>query len=586
MKFLRNLLAAILGSLIAFGIAFFMFMIFISLFSVEEVITVRSNSVLELKTPDRIKDYTGTNDPSDPFAGLFESEQGLDEILHAIEVAKKDEKIKGISINSNYIIAGIAQVQALRRALADFKESGKFIYAYGDFYAQKDYYLASVADSLFLNPVGVMEFKGLAAEVLYFKDLQEKTGVKMEVVRHGKYKSAVEPFLSNEMSEENRMQISELINSVWNSMVSEISESRDISNEDINIIADTLGARNPEYAVSSGLIDEILYYDQYEDRLKQATGTDLEDDQNSISLSDYIQVSNGKNLRRGKDKIAVIFAQGEIFYGEGDKDFIGQGILVRALKRARESESVKAVVLRVDSPGGNALTADIIWRELMLTKQEKPLVISVGNIAASGGYYLAVAGDHIFAEPTSITGSIGVFGTIPNVKELADNIGINAEQVGTNKNSVDYSVFEPMSDDFRSYIEESIESTYNTFLERVAQGRDLTIEEVDELAQGRVWSGQEALDNGLIDELGGLEDAIQEAATMAEIEEFGVRKYPRYKSDFERFMEDMGGASSKVSESIIEQEVGSETYDIIKEIRTALQQKGIQARMPFSIKIH
>ena len=584
MKFLRNLLAAILGSLIAFGIVFFMFMIFISLLSIEEGITVKNSSVLQLRTPYPIKDYTGTDD-TDPFAGFFDAEQGLDEILHAIEVAKQDDKIEGISISSNYLMAGVAQTQALRRALDDFKDSGKFVYAYGDFFTQKDYYLASIADSIFINPVGIMDFKGLSAEVLYYKDLQEKTGVKMEVVRHGKYKSAVEPFLSNEMSEENRTQIKELISSIWNSVIDEISESRDLSMADINTIADTLGARNPEFAVESGLVDGILYYDQYEERLKEATGTSADDDQNYISLSEYVKASGGKKIRKGKDKIAVIFAQGEIFYGEGDKDIIGQGIMVRAIKKAKENESVKAIVLRVDSPGGNALTADIIWRELMLAKEVKPLVISVGDVAASGGYYLAVAGDKIFAEPTSITGSIGVFGTIPNISGLAGNIGINAEQVGTNKNSVDYSVFEPMSDEFRAYIKEGIESTYQLFLERVAQGRNMDKDEVDKLAQGRVWSGTDAYELGLIDELGGLGEAINEAAELAELEEFGIRKYPRYKSDFERFMEDVGGASSQIRESFIEQEIGTDAYEIIREIRAAVKQKGIQARMPFTIKI-
>ena len=585
MKFLRNLLAAILGSLIAFGIVFFMFLIFISLLNVEEVVTVKNNSVLEFQTPYPIKEYTGT-DEADPFAGLFDSEQGLDEILHAIEVAKEDDRISGISMNSNYLMAGIAQTQALRKALFDFKLSGKFVYAYGDFYTQKDYYLASVADSIFINPVGMAEFKGLAAEVLYFKDLQDKTGVKMEVVRHGKYKSAVEPFLSNEMSEENRTQISELINSIWNTVIADIAQSRSLTSEELNRIADTLGARTPEFAVANGLIDGILYQDKYEERLKEASGTALDDDQNYISLTEYIDVSNGKKLRRGSDKIAVIYAQGEILYGEGDKNIIGQGIMVRAIKKARENDDVKAIVLRVDSPGGNALTADIIWRELMLAKQEKPLVVSIGDIAASGGYYLAVAGDKIFAEPTSITGSIGVFGTVPNISGLAGNIGINAEQVGTNKNSVGYSVFEPMSDDFRNYVEEGIESTYQVFLERVATGRAMEIEEVDELAQGRVWSGSDALENGLIDQLGGIDAAIWEAANLANLDEYGIRKYPRYKSDFERFMEDVGGASSKIHESLLEQEIGTEAYEVISELRAAIKQKGIQARMPFTIKIH
>ena len=574
-----------MGTMIAFGIMFLMFLIFISLLNVEEVITVKNNSVLELRTPYPIKEYTGT-DESDPFAGFFDSEQGLDEILHAIEVAKEDDRISGISINSNYLMAGIAQAQALRKALFDFKLSGKFVYAFGDFYTQKDYYLASVADSVFINPVGIAEFKGLSAEVLYYKDLQDKTGVKMEVVRHGKYKSAVEPFLSNEMSEENRTQISELISSIWKTVISDIAQSRSLTSEELNRIADTLGARTPEFAVANGLIDGILYYDQYEERLKEASGTDLEDDQNYISLTDYIDVANGKKLRRGSDKIAVIYAQGEILYGEGDKDRIGQGVMVRAIKKAKENEDVKAIVLRVDSPGGNALTADIIWRELMLAKQEKPLVVSIGDVAASGGYYLAVAGDKIYAEPTSITGSIGVFGTIPNISGLAGNIGINAEQVGTNRNSVGYSLFEPMSDGFRDYIQEGIESTYQVFLERVATGRDMEIEDVDKLAQGRVWSGADALEYGLIDHLGGMDAAIWEAANLANLDEYGIRKYPRYKSDFERLMEDVGGASSEIRESFLEQEIGSEAYEVISELRAAIKQKGIQARMPFTIKIY
>ncbi len=584
MNFLRNLLAAILGSLIAFGILFFMFMIFVSLLSAEEVVTVKKNSVLELQTPYPIKDYAGMDETS-PFIGFFEAEQGLDDILHAIDVAKDDDKIEGISINSNYLMAGIAQTQAIRRKLQEFKQSGKFVYAYGDFYTQKDYYLASIADSIFINPQGVMDFKGLSAEVLYFKDLQDKYGVKMEVVRHGKYKSAVEPFLSNEMSEENRTQIRELMQSIWNSVAGEIAESRDMDIEQLNRIADTLGGRKPEFAQESNLVDGMAYYDQYEASLKAATGIDPSEDQDFISLSEYMKNASGKKLTRGKDKIAVVFAQGEMFYGEGDQNVIGQGLMVRTIKKVKENEDVKAVVFRIDSPGGNALTADIIWRELMLLKEEKPLVISVGNIAASGGYYMAVAGDKIFAESTSITGSIGVFGIVPNISGLADNIGINAEQVGTHENSVDYSVFEPMSDKFRAYREEGIAATYELFLDRVAEGRNLSVATVDSLAQGRVWSGTDALENGLIDELGGLDAAIEEAVKLAEIEEYGIRKYPKYKSDFERFMEGMGGAGASTSEAILEKELGAETYEIINELRTAIKQKGIQARMPFTIKI-
>lgn len=569
----------------AFGILFVMFFILVSLIgNDDDSVKVKNNSILEIQLQRPISDYTGSND-LDPFSGIFEESQGLDEILHAVTVAKDDERIKGISINNNFIIAGLAQTQTLRKALRDFKDRGKFIYAYGDFYAQKDYYLASVADSVFINPVGALDFKGLSSEVLFFKDLQEKTGVKMEVIRHGKYKSAVEPFLENEMSDANRAQISELIQSLWNSMVSEIAIGRGISEENLNIIADTLGGRSPKYAKTNGLIDGVVFYDEYENILRNALSVEERDKINYINIDDYTKYSNKKVLRSGSDKIAVVFAQGEIFYGEGGPDVIGQGIINEALIKAREDKNVKAIVLRVNSPGGSALTSDIIWREVELTKAVKPVVVSMGNVAASGGYYIAAGADKIYAEPTTVTGSIGVFGTIPNVTELAKNIGINAEQVGTNVNSVDYSLFEPMTDEFRNTVQESIEGTYRTFLERVSAGRNITMEQADSLAQGRVWSGVDAKRLGLVDELGTLEDAIAAAATMAELGEYGIKKFPKYKSGFERFMEDLNGASAKTKEDILRDEIGNEAYSIFREFKSAMEQKGIQARMPFMLNI-
>ena len=584
MNFLRNLLAAILGTLVAFGMLFFMFLIFISLANAEEGVVVKNNSILELQTKYPINDYTGTTD-ADPFAGLFEKAQGLDEILNAIAIARTDDRIKGISINSNFILAGISQTQAIRNALQEFKSGGKFIYAYGDIFLQKDYYLASVADSIFINPVGSLDFKGLAAEVLYFKSLQEKTGVKMEVVRHGKYKSAVEPYLEDEMSNDNRTQIKELLSSIWGSMMNDIALDRNLETADLNVIADTLGGRNPSYAQASGLIDGVIYQDEYEALLKQATGIGEDDDLKYIGLSDYVKEANKKQRYKGKDKIAIIYAQGEILYGEGGPNYIGQGLINRALVRAREDNNVKAIVLRVNSPGGSALTSDIIWREIELTKKEKPVIVSMGDVAASGGYYIAVGADKIFAEPTTITGSIGVFGTIPNMSELAKNIGINAEQVGTNKNSIDYSIFEPMSTSFRSVIKESIETTYETFLSRVATGRNISVAKADSLAQGRVWSGVDAVRLGLVDEIGGLDEAVAEAAAMAGISTYGIRKYPKYKSNFELFMEDLSGAKVRTKEFFIENELGGEVFDVLKEVKSAMEQKGIQARMPFTLHI-
>ncbi|MFT5736022.1 MAG: protease-4 [Maribacter sp.] len=585
MNFLRNFLAAIIGCLVAFGIVFIMFFVLISLLGGDEdAVTVKDKSVLELQLQRPIADYTGS-DELNPFAGIFESPQDLDEILHAIIVAKDDERIEGISLNNNFMLAGLAQTQAIRKALGEFKSTGKFIYSYGDFYTQKDYYLASVADSIFINPVGVLDFKGLSSEVLFYKDLQEKTGVKMEVIRHGKYKSAVEPYLENEMSDANREQIKELIQSLWNSMVTDIAIGRGVSEADLNIIADTLGGRSPKYATQSGLLDDIVFFDQYEQKLSNALSLSEGADINYIALDDYATYSNKKKLKTGTDKIAVVFAQGEILYGEGGPDVIGQGIINKALIKARDDKNVKAIVLRVNSPGGSALTSDIIWREIELAKKVKPVVVSMGNIAASGGYYIAAGANKIFAEPTTITGSIGVFGTVPNISELAQDIGINAEQVGTNANSVDYSLFEPMSEAFRNQVQESIEDTYATFLERVAQGRGISVGQADSLAQGRVWSGVDAKRIGLIDELGSLEDAIAAAADLAEIDTYGIRKYPKYKSGFERLMEDLEGASLQLKDKIITEEIGEESYRVLKDLKSGMKQKGVQARMPFILNI-
>ncbi|SHJ78717.1 protease-4 [Arenibacter nanhaiticus] len=585
MKFLRNLLAAIIGCLIAFGILFVMFLVFAALIgNSEDSVLIKNNSVLEVQLQSPIKDFVGKDD-SNPFAGLFEDTKGLDDILHAIEVAKNDDKIKGISIRSSVLMAGLSQTQAIRKALKDFRESGKFVYAYADFYTQKDYYLASVAQEVYLNPVGMMDFKGLSTEVLFFKDLQEKSGVKIEVIRHGKYKSAVEPFLANEMSDANRTQLKELLEGLWTSMLSDIGDSRNISLENLNVIADTLGTRTSKNAVLTGLIDGVAYLDEYESFIKNEIGLQDDEDINYVSITDYAKEAGRKKIKSGSDKIAVVYAQGEIIYGEGGPNIIGQGIINEALKKAREDKSVKAIVLRVNSPGGSALTSDIIWREIEITKEIKPVLVSMGDVAASGGYYIAAGADKIFAEPTTITGSIGVFGTVPNMSQLASDIGVNAEQVGTNLNSVDYSIFEPMKDSFRTTVQEGIEETYSVFLDRVAAGRGITKVQADSLAQGRVWSGTDARRLGLVDELGGLNDAISEAAKMVGLETYGIKKFPIYKSGFEKLMEDLSGARAKSKESVIQQEIGAQAYSILQQLKIATEQKGIQARMPFVLDI-
>ncbi len=585
MKFLRELLAAILGVFIAFGIMFIFFMIIGSSLGSADAIIVKDKSVLEINLNSPVRDDYSV---SDPFAELFGETDSdvleLHEIINAIENAKTDDKIKGISLDAMWVNAGLAQTQAIRDKLMDFKSSGKFITAYADYYTQKGYYLGSVADSVYVNPVGGIDFKGLSSEVLYFKDFEDKYGIKMEVIRHGKYKSAVEPFLSNRMSDENREQIASFLSSIWSEMADDIASSRSLNVDRVNGIADDLLARNPSLALENMMIDKEVYQDQYEGMLKAAVGSDESAKLNKISLNDYVASGKGRIKSTAKDKIAVIYALGEIMYGEGDENYVGQVAIIEALRKVRKDRNVKAVVLRVNSPGGSALASDLIWRELELTKAEKPLVVSMGNLAASGGYYIACNANKIYAEPSTITGSIGVFGIVPNIKQFADNIGINAEQVGTNKQSVGYSPFEPMSDEFYQVTKEGVEEVYTTFVNRVAEGRSMSFEAVDSIAQGRVWSGKEAVANGLVDELGGLNEAIDAAAELAEISDYRTTNYPRFSRDFEDAFQPFSIVKTQKDE-LLKEELGDAQYKVYQSLKNLKKLKGIQARMPFDIQI-
>lgn len=583
MKFLRNLLAAILGTLIALGLLFFIFIGIASVMGEKDKVVVKDQSVLAIKLNKEIKDYAPKSD--DPFEQLLKigsKNVALNQILNAIENAKDDPKIKGITIGGADIKAGTSQLREIRNKLNEFKETGKFVTAYADVYSQKLYYLSSVADSIYLNPVGALDFKGLSSEVLYLKKLQEKTGVKMEVIRHGKYKSAVEPFLTDEMSENNREQIKSFLTSIWGQMVADISASRNLTDEELNRFANELKGRNATLAKESNLIDAAIYKDEYINKLKLATGKTTEDKLNVISIKDYISTGKGRLKSSAKNKIAVIFAQGEIIYGKGDEKQIGNELIISALRKAKKRKDVKAIVLRVNSPGGSALSSELMWRELELTKEKLPVVVSMGDVAASGGYYIACNANKIIAEPTTITGSIGVFGVIPNFKELADDMGVNAEQVSTN-NSPNYSPFEPMTDAFRTVTKEGVEQVYTTFLNRVAKGRNLTTEQVDAIAQGRVWSGLEAKENGLVDELGGLELAITKAAELANITDYKVRNYPNYKKDFENMFSSF--PLGKTKENILKEELGESTYKLYKTAKSQLKIKGIQARLPYELLI-
>jgi protease-4 len=584
MKFLRNLLASILGTFITLGLIIFLLVVVAVAVGEDEEIVVNENSILEIKLDKEVKDYAPKSDDIfDELFGANNKKLGLNEIINAIENAKYDSNIKGITINAFNINAGISQTKEIRDKLEEFKGTGKFVNAYADIYDQKAYYLASVADSVFINPVGELNFEGLSSEVLFYKNLQEKTGVKMEVIRHGKYKSAVEPFLENEMSAENRVQIESFLTSIWNVMLNDISKSRNISVDQLNTIADGLLARNAKLAVENNLVDEAIYFDEYENKLKNVLDVSESSKLNVITLKDYISTGKGRVVETGSDRIAVIYAQGDIIYGKGDEDFIGPELIINALREARKSSNTKAIVLRVNSPGGSALASELIWREIELTKNEIPVVVSMGDLAASGGYYIACNADLIVAEPTTITGSIGVFGVVPNLSKLAENIGINAEQVSTNKNP-SYSLFEPMTNEFKTVTQEGVEFVYTTFVNHVAEGRDMTFDEVDAIAQGRVWSGTEAKEVGLVDELGGLKEAIIEAAGLAGITEYRVRNYPSYEIDFDERFSNFPFASTK--EELLIKEFGETNYKLYQTLKQFSQITGVQARLPYVITIN
>jgi protease IV len=545
---------------------------------------VKNNSVIELNLEHIKNDYAGKY--KDPWMEILSDGEkvGLSDIINAIEEAKNDADIKGISILNNNSELGIAQYKALRDALESFKKSGKFVMAYANSYSQKEYYLNSVANTVYLNPVGDLDFKGLSAELMFFKDLQDKTGVKMEVIRHGKYKSAVEPFLDNKMSDANREQISSLLNSVWSSVVLDISKSRNISVTKLNEIANGLLSRTPEMAKTAKLVDVVAYEDVYHDAIRKALKVEKDNDYNKVGVLDYARkVATTSVDYETKDKIAIIYAQGEIMSGEGDINTIGEGSMRRSLMEARKDKNIKAIVLRIDSPGGYALTSDLIWREIELTKKVKPVVVSMGNYATSGGYYIACNANKIFAENNTITGSIGVFGILPNFHQLATKIGIHTEQVRTNQNASEYSPFLPIDEKFKAVTVEGVEHVYKTFVAHVAEGRKMSFAQVDSIAQGRVWSGSQALKIGLVDKIGGLDDAIKEAASLAKTKKYSTQNFPEFEKDINDILEHLPFAKSK--ESFIKDEFGEETYQIMEQVKRMQSQKGVQAIMPFEITI-
>ena len=583
MNFFKSFLASLLGTFVAMGlVAIFFFMgiaaVATSLnFEQSGSTWIKENSFLDLDLNTEVKDRSPVYNPLEGLSDFDSGMIGMDEIIGSIKKAKEDEKIRGIKLHTGSIGSGWAQAREIRNALEEFKTSGKFIYAYSDYMSQKGYYVSSVADSIFMNPMGMMQLKGLSSEVLYYQDFQNKYGVKMEVIRHGKYKSAVEPYLQDHMSDENRIQIQSLLDAVWETLRDEVAQSRGIAPATLDALADDLVINDAEEALAQGMIDGLVYEDDFENKIKAALKIDSKEDLEGVDIGE-INVQIQEYDKEITDRIAIVYAQGPIFNTEGSEDIIGKDAINKAFDEILESKKIKAVVLRVDSPGGDALTSEIILNASRALKGEKPLVVSMGNVAASGGYYIASLADRIFADPMTITGSIGVLAAFPNIRGMTDKIGINAEQVTTHENAMGYSVFEPISKGFKKSTTSSIEKIYHTFKSRVAEGRSLSMETVEEIAQGRVWSGKDAVEIGLVDTLGGLQEAIAAAAELAELDKYNLVDYPKYEEDFESMLL---GAFSQAQAKLLQHPLEKYSAEFIELSRL----EGIQTRIPYSIKM-
>lgn len=553
----------------------------------KELPTVSDNSILHIKLENRVMDRP-SNNPFENFDfGSFEDKTPLSlaDIVSSIKLAKINDRIKGIYLDIQNLNANLASTEEIRNALLDFKSSGKFIVAYHEYIGQNEYYLSSVSDEIYLNPSGGMTFKGLSAQIMFFKDALERLDVDMQVIRHGKFKSAIEPFTRNEMSEENKYQISEWVGSIWNHQVNGISSSRDVSINDINEVADLLSIRKPEDAVNNNLIDGLKYEDEINEILKQKVDVDKDKDLKLITLKTFNRTRKPKvdssNVvpykRSSRNNIAVIYAEGEIISGENQEGYMGSETISKAIKNAREDDRVKAIVLRVNSPGGSALASDVIWREVKLAKETKPLVVSMGDYAASGGYFISCPADKIYAESTTITGSIGVFGLIPNMEGMFNNkLGIHIDKVNTNKFSDGISAFRPMENTERNAIKEMIEKIYDDFTTKVSEGREMTKAQVDSVGQGRVWSGDMAKDIGLVDEIGGLNDAIMEAIALAEISDYKLKELPAQEDPIQKMINEL---SQNARIQLFGNDFGlAERY--YENIKRVLSTDGIYTRLP------
>jgi protease-4 len=510
---------------------------------------------------------------------------GLNDILSELSRAKTDSRIRGIYLDLSVVPSGVATIEEVRNALLDFKKSGKFIISYGESYSQGAYYLATAADKICLNPAGAIEWKGLSAQIMFFKGLFDKLEINAQIFRHGKFKSAVEPFDLSKMSAANREQTAGYVGSIWHHIEEGVSERRHIPIEELNRIADKLLIRSAKDAKQSKLADELVYVDEVYSELNGLSGRNAQAIPDFISLESYHKLPqhSQRAAQSAPDKIAVVYAVGQIESGAGDDNTIGSERISKAIRDARMDGKVKAIVLRVNSPGGSALASDVIWREVILARKVKPVVVSMGDVAASGGYYISCGADRIFAEPNTITGSIGVFGMIPDLQKLMNHkLGITIDTVNTNTHADLGTPFRPVTELEREYIMKGIEHVYADFICKVGAGRKMDTAAVDAIGQGRVWSGADALKIGLVDELGGIHEALVSAAALAKISSYQVISLPAQQEGLSALLSSLsGGAQSRALLATF-----GEQYTEYLKLKNLVMQKGIQARMPYDIFLY
>ncbi len=587
-NFFSRVFSTIVGNLLTFSILFILFvgLIFISSLSGSGVKPVNKDSILEISLEQPIMESDMDRTPINLFN--LSEEQGtyyLSNIIDAINNAATDDKIKGISLNISNFMGGYTQADDVRTALENFKKSGKFIYAYSNNTSQISYYIMSVADKMYQNPLGMTMVQGLSTEVMFYKNFGDKYGVDFQVIRHGAYKSAVEPYLRDDLSPENKEQITDFLGDIWNNLANKTAKSRKLSLTDFNSNVDSLYAFVPQDAEKHKLVDGLMQESAYQLMLMKKVDPSIDQvteknlTKHFTQLEDYIAQLKEK---KGKEKIAVLYASGAITEGDGF-DGIQSKVYIEAIQKIAEDDKIKAVVLRVNSPGGSANASDQILYELDQLRKKKPVVVSFGDVAASGGYYIAQSSERIFANPNTITGSIGVLGMIPNVKKLANNVGLTTDIVKTNANADQLkSLTNPLSKDAENLMMRSVELTYNQFVNHIVKNRKMTFEAVDKIGGGRVWSGQKAKELGLVDEFGSLQDAINYTAKLVKLDQYKTESFPKRKDAFEEFMESFTGSTV---EQKLSKELGTEGIELYKQIKSINEQKGVQMRMPFDLKI-